>query len=122
MSPEQARGEVEAVGPATDIWALGVVLYELLAGTSPFAGETVMTTLGNIVSDVPIPPAATHRADVPALLEAIAARCLERDLHSRYPSAAALADDLAAYLAGRPLPSGAGAPRPGLLKRLFRRE
>ena len=99
MAPEQARGDLEAIGPPTDVWALGVVLYELLAGVPPFEAPTQLEALQKTLTERP-PSPAWVRPEVPRALETIVARCLEREPKDRYPSAAALADDLAAFLRG----------------------
>lgn len=101
MSPEQARGRVGEIGPATDVYALGAVLYELLAGAPPLRGESDPDTLRRICSDDP-PPPSRIRAGIPSDLECICLKALEKDPLRRYPSAAALADDLRRFLAGQP--------------------
>ena len=91
MSPEQARGKV--VDARTDLFSLGVVLYELLAGRQPFTGETVNHTIIAILEKEPPPLALTGRT-VPAELERILKQMLAKPLDARYPNAAALLSDL----------------------------
>jgi hypothetical protein len=100
MAPEQTRGDLGAVGPATDVWALGAMLYELLTGQVPFQGSSALETLEQIRSRAPEPPRRL-RCEVPPELEAICLRCLEKSPSDRYPSAAALAEDLHRWLEGR---------------------
>jgi tetratricopeptide (TPR) repeat protein len=99
MAPEQAAGRAEAVGPAADLWALGAILYELLAGRPPFRRETDLATLRAVELDEPVPPRRLRR-DVPRDLEAVCLTCLEKRPDRRYPTATALAADLNRFLAG----------------------
>jgi WD40 repeat protein len=97
MSPEQARGE--RGGPPCDIYALGCILYRLLAGRTPFHGATSVETLRRVVEDVPVSP----RVLQPGLsvdLTTICLKCLEKDPQQRYASARDLADDLSRFLSG----------------------
>src|SRR5262249_54763974 len=77
MAPEQAEGRRD-LGPAVDVWALGVILYRCLTGRRPFAGGSVMATLDLVRHATPAPPRAV-RATVPAALEAVCLRCLAQD-------------------------------------------
>ena len=99
MAPEQAisRGQIT---PATDIWGLGAVLYELVCGQPPFLGATPQGTLQLVVSGTVRSP-RRHRADLPRDLEAIVLKCMSRDITQRYSSGRALADDLTRFLEGR---------------------
>jgi serine/threonine protein kinase len=97
MAPEQASGKVKQTGPATDIYALGAILYECLTGRPPFRGETPLDTILAVVSD-PVPVMAQT---IPPALNAICQRCLRKNPEERYPSALALADDLRRYLGGQ---------------------
>jgi tetratricopeptide (TPR) repeat protein len=100
MAPEQVEGRGAAMGPATDVYGLGVLLYESLTGARPFVGSNDTDTFRRILSEAPLRP--TNR--VPQLsrdLEAICLKCLEKNPDRRYLSAAQLADDLRRYLSGR---------------------
>jgi serine/threonine-protein kinase len=101
MAPEQARGDANAVGFHTDVYALGAILYEMLTGRPPFLGANRMETLDKVRREPPLPPARL-RPGVNPDLEAVCLTCLEKDPARRYPSAQALADDLGNYLEEKP--------------------
>ncbi len=101
MPPEQAQGS-KAVGPLADGYALGTILYECLTGRPPFKAATLFETLAQVVSDEPV-AVRQLQAKVPADLETICHKCLQKDPARRYASAQALAEDLQRFQQGRPI-------------------
>jgi eukaryotic-like serine/threonine-protein kinase len=95
MSPEQIRS-LKHVDARTDIWALGVILYQLLTGRRPFLGDSVLAICASIVADT-APPLATYRPDVPASLGALVRRCLEKNLALRVQTVDELLRGLAPF-------------------------
>jgi WD40 repeat protein/tetratricopeptide (TPR) repeat protein len=102
MAPEQAARRNAEVGPAADVYALGAILYELLAGRPPFAGADALETIYHAITREPESLSA-HRPGLSRDLTTVCHKCLEKDPARRYPSATALADDLDRFLAGRPV-------------------
>jgi serine/threonine protein kinase/predicted Zn-dependent protease len=102
MAPEQAAGQGKRVGPATDVYGLGAILYEMLTGRPPFRAESQMATLLQVMHDDPVPPSQL-RGKTPRDLETICLKCLHKDPPRRYHSALELAEDLARFLEGRPV-------------------
>ena len=102
MAPEQALLESHPLSASTDIYGLGAVLYECLIGRAPFIGIDAQKVLERVVTETPVAP-STLRRDVPADLEAICLKCLEKNPAQRYATARELADDLGRFIDNRPV-------------------
>jgi serine/threonine-protein kinase len=113
MAPEQATGSRAGLGPATDVYGLGAILYELLTGRPPFRSPTVMETVVQVLERDPAPPREL-RPEIPRELEGICLKCLEKAPKDRYATAEALANELENYL------HGDGIEAAGLVSRLRR--
>ena len=120
MAPEQAAGRTREQGPATDVYALGAILYELLTGRPPLRGETDLETL-RLVSDQDPPSLRALRPGLPRDLETICLKCLEKRTDRRYAGAADLAEDLGRCLDGRPIRARPSSPGERLGKWVRRR-
>jgi serine/threonine-protein kinase len=102
MAPEQAEGKTHAIGPLSDVYSLGAILYEMLTGRVPFKAPTLLETLEQVRSREPVPP--TELQDkLPRDLETVCLKCLQKDPKKRYAGAAALAEDLRRFLANEPI-------------------
>jgi len=101
MSPEQALGHLDRLGPASDVYSLGATLYCLLTGTPPFVGDNVLAVLDKARNGGFVPPRRVERS-IPLTLEAVVLKAMARDPLERYRTARALADDIERWMADEP--------------------
>ena len=102
MSPEQARGQLKEIGPWSDVYGLGAVLYQLLSGRPPFHSASEHETLRQVREEEPVPPKQVN-AGVPVDLEKVCLKCLQKECARRYSSAGELAEELSRFLRGEPV-------------------
>src|SRR5262249_18878319 len=102
MSPEQAIGRQDLIGPHSDVYSLGAILFEMLTGRPPFMAESPVATLRQVVDEPPARPAKLNER-VPAALETICLKCLEKEPQHRYATARAFAEDLERFLRQEPI-------------------
>jgi len=102
MAPEQARADETQMGPASDVYSIGAILYELLTGVPPFKSDSMASTVVEVLHREVIPPSDMN-PDVNKYLEAICLKCLEKNPQLRYESAKELAEDFQRVLDGRPV-------------------
>ncbi|MEZ6059110.1 MAG: bifunctional serine/threonine-protein kinase/formylglycine-generating enzyme family protein [Planctomycetaceae bacterium] len=103
MSPEQARGEQRSIDNHSDLYSMGVILYQLLTGTRPFQATSQQTLLFAILHDDPPSPRKVN-PKIPRDLETICLKAMEKDVHRRYSSASDMAHSLELFLQGKPIP------------------
>ena len=115
MAPEQALSQTDRIGPATDVYSLGVILYELLTGRPPIDARTLLEVLNELRSGARVPPSRLQ-SEVPRDLDTICLKCLEVEPAQRYQTAAALEADLQAFLEGRPIAARPPSPAERMAK------
>jgi len=116
MAPEQVRVREHVTDRRTDVYSLGVTMFELLSGRRPYAADSAVEMLGMLCQNEPMALRQVQH-DLPAELETIVMKCLEKDMQRRYPSARALAEDLRRFLDGEPVL----ARRPSMWYRLLKK-
>jgi serine/threonine-protein kinase len=119
MAPEQAEGRLDQLGPATDVYGLGAILYEVLTGRPPFAGSETTAVLRRLIHEAPARPRELA-AGTPRALEAVCLKALAKQPARRYGTARELADEVQHWLAGEPV-AACPEPWPARLARWGRR-